>query len=163
MSWSSPPSQVPPESDQASQIDPPRMPAGRRHSASALRVTYNDRNRSSVRRDAGSVTEPNVFRNRSSSTDSVRRARRNAVSSLPDHGPDDSGFDAMRNLLFTDHDVLILFDPAMDGAEIPDGLPRAQRYANLHPTGVVQAVRLEPTPTGGLGRIDPPAVIGRGT
>lgn len=57
-----------------------------------------------------------------------------AVSSLPDHGEDDGDFDTMRSLLFTDHDVLILFDPAMDGAEIPDSLlERAERYANLHP------------------------------
>ena len=57
-----------------------------------------------------------------------------AVSSLPDHGADDGDFDTMRSLLFTDHAVLILFDPAMDGAEIPDSLlDRAERYANLHP------------------------------
>lgn len=57
-----------------------------------------------------------------------------AASSLPDHGTDDGDFDTMRNLLFTDHDVLILFDPAMDGAEIPGSLlERAERYANLHP------------------------------
>lgn len=56
------------------------------------------------------------------------------VSSLPDHGADDGDFETMRSLLFTDHDVLILFDPSMDGAEIPDSLvDRAERYANLHP------------------------------
>lgn len=57
-----------------------------------------------------------------------------AVSSLPDHGEDDRDFETMRSLLFIDHDVLILFDPVMDGAEIPGGeLERVERYANLHP------------------------------
>jgi len=57
-----------------------------------------------------------------------------AASSLPDHGGDDRDFEMMRSLLFIDHDVLILFDPMMDGAEIPDGeLDRIERYANLHP------------------------------
>ncbi|MCA1706856.1 MAG: hypothetical protein LC808_27780 [Actinobacteria bacterium] len=56
------------------------------------------------------------------------------ASSLPDQGDADSDFDTMRDLLFTDHDVLILFDPLMDGAEIPGGeLARVARYANLHP------------------------------
>lgn len=56
------------------------------------------------------------------------------ASSLPDHGDDDADFDSMRDLLFTDHDVLVLFDPLMDGAEVPDGeLDRVARYANLHP------------------------------
>lgn len=56
------------------------------------------------------------------------------VSSLPDHGDADRNFEKMRDLLFTDHDVLILFDPSMDGAEIPDSeIDRVERYANLHP------------------------------
>ena len=47
---------------------------------------------------------------------------------------DDRKFDTMRSLLFTDHDVLVLFDPSMDGAEIAGGqLERIERYANLHP------------------------------
>jgi hypothetical protein len=57
-----------------------------------------------------------------------------AASSLPDHGNADRDFDTMRDVLFRDNDVLILFDPLMDGAEIPDGeLDRVARYANLHP------------------------------
>lgn len=56
------------------------------------------------------------------------------ASDLPDHREDDRDFETMRSLLFTDHDVLILFDPLMDGAEIPDSeLDRVERYANLHP------------------------------
>lgn len=56
------------------------------------------------------------------------------VASLPDHGDDDRNFETMRSLLFTDHDVLVLFDPSMDGAEIAGGqLERVERYANLHP------------------------------
>ena len=53
----------------------------------------------------------------------------------------------MRSLLFTDHDVLILFDPVMDGAENPHSLlDRAERYAKPSPAGLVQAVRLKLTP-----------------
>lgn len=56
------------------------------------------------------------------------------AKALPDHGQADSDFEAMRDLLFTDHDVLILFDPSMDGAEEPDGeLDRIARFANLQP------------------------------
>lgn len=56
------------------------------------------------------------------------------AATLPDHGDNDSDFDAMRDALFTDHDVLILFDSLMDGAEIPGGmLDRVERCANLHP------------------------------
>ena len=56
------------------------------------------------------------------------------AASLPDHGDADIDFDTMREMLFADNDVLILFDPSMDGAEIEGGeLDRVQRFANLHP------------------------------
>lgn len=56
------------------------------------------------------------------------------AGTLPDHGDDDRDFEAMRDLLFRDHDVLLLFDPSLDGAEDPDGeLDRFARFANLHP------------------------------
>lgn len=57
-----------------------------------------------------------------------------AASSLPDHGDADDDFDTMREVLFTDNDVLVLFDPLMDGAEIAGGeLDRVEGYAHLHP------------------------------
>ena len=53
---------------------------------------------------------------------------------LPDHGKHDRDFEAMRDGLFLDSDVLVLFDPLMDGAEIPDNeVDRVQRFSNLHP------------------------------
>lgn len=56
------------------------------------------------------------------------------VASLPDHGPLDSDFEAMRSRLFTDHDVLMLFDPMLDGVDDPDSeISQIQRAANLHP------------------------------
>jgi len=57
-----------------------------------------------------------------------------AASALPAHDNADRDFDTMRDVLFRDNDVLILFDPSMDGAEISEGeLDRVARYANLHP------------------------------
>lgn len=67
-------------------------------------------------------------------TDGIIGTEIDTAKALPDHGQDDSDFEAMRDLLFTDHDVLILFDPSMDGAEEPDGeVDRIARFANLHP------------------------------
>lgn len=53
---------------------------------------------------------------------------------LPEHGADDRNFERMRDRLFADTDVMILFDLSMDGAEDPDSeINRIERYANLHP------------------------------
>lgn len=57
-----------------------------------------------------------------------------AAQALPDHGDDDSDFDAMRDVLFEDHDVLMLYNPALDGIEDPtSGLSDQTRTTNLHP------------------------------
>lgn len=43
-------------------------------------------------------------------------------------------FDAVRELLFRDHDVLMLFDGSLDGIEAPDSaLGEHRLFANLHP------------------------------
>lgn len=53
---------------------------------------------------------------------------------LPDHGDDDYAFEALRDLLFTDHDVLMLYDASIDGIEDEAGKAwQVARYANLHP------------------------------
>src|SRR5207302_1411777 len=39
------------------------------------------------------------------------------VDHLPDHGCDDEAFDWMRQVLFEDHDVLMLFNPSLDGVD----------------------------------------------
>lgn len=57
-----------------------------------------------------------------------------AASGLPDHGEDDGDFETMRSVLFTDHDVLMLYDASIDGIEDEDGKAwKVARYANLHP------------------------------
>lgn len=48
---------------------------------------------------------------------------------LPDHREDDRNFHLMREVLFEDHDVLMLFNPALDGIDDPD----VSGGANLHP------------------------------
>ena len=54
--------------------------------------------------------------------------------SLPADPDRDGDFDAVRELLFGDHDVLLLFDPTLDGIEAPDWDPDGHRlFANLHP------------------------------
>lgn len=40
-----------------------------------------------------------------------------ALCHLPDHGRADRHFNWMREVLFEDHDVLLLFDPVLDGIE----------------------------------------------
>lgn len=53
---------------------------------------------------------------------------------LPYHGDDDYDFEALRDLLFTDHDVLMLYDASIDGIEDEGGEAwQVARYANLHP------------------------------
>lgn len=53
---------------------------------------------------------------------------------LPNHGDDDYDFEALRDLLFTDHDVLMLYDSSIDGFEDEAGQAwQVARYANLHP------------------------------
>ncbi|MGH9158321.1 MAG: hypothetical protein ACRD1K_21350 [Acidimicrobiales bacterium] len=56
------------------------------------------------------------------------------VAALPDHGPKDADFDSMRTNLFKDNDVLMLYDPLMDGIEDPeDEIGQLERVINLHP------------------------------
>lgn len=40
-----------------------------------------------------------------------------AVRHLPDHGSSDEDFNWMREVLFEDHELLMLFNPALDGVE----------------------------------------------
>lgn len=51
------------------------------------------------------------------------------ADALPDHDQLDRDFDLMRDVLFEDHDVLMLFNPALDGIEDPS----IGGSANLHP------------------------------
>jgi hypothetical protein len=53
----------------------------------------------------------------------------NSLASWPEYGVDDQDFDLMRDVLFDSHDVLMLFDPALDGIEGEPG----HGSANLHP------------------------------
>ncbi len=47
---------------------------------------------------------------------------------------DDEDFDWARDVLFRDHDVLLLFDASLDGLEDPESeLHERFRFANLHP------------------------------
>ena len=50
------------------------------------------------------------------------------VSHLPDHGERDDDFHWMREVLFEDHDVLMLYNPAIDGVE-----DEVDGNAALHP------------------------------
>ncbi len=64
----------------------------------------------------------------------------NVIGAL-DRYRDADDFDAARELLFSDHDVLLLFDPALDGIEAPDlDLDEHRLFANLHPRSMVSAV-----------------------
>lgn len=55
-------------------------------------------------------------------------------ASLPAWGEPDPDFDVARDELFHDHDVLALFEPALDGIEDPESdVNRAFRMVNLHP------------------------------
>jgi len=55
------------------------------------------------------------------------------IEALPHH-PDDDDFDLLRDILFEDNDVLILYNPAMDGIEDPESdIAQIQRFVNLHP------------------------------
>ena len=56
------------------------------------------------------------------------------MARLPDHGGDDADSERMREVLFADHDVLLLFEPSLDGVEDPDSeAARFERFVNLHP------------------------------
>ncbi len=55
-------------------------------------------------------------------------------ASLPQDAARDTDFDSVRDLLFRDHDVLLLFDPSLDGLDDPeDEFHQRFRFANLHP------------------------------
>jgi hypothetical protein len=46
----------------------------------------------------------------------------------------DEDFGRLKDLLFEDNDVLILYNPAMDGAEDPESeVAQLERFVNLHP------------------------------
>lgn len=51
-----------------------------------------------------------------------------AVCHLPDHGDRDEDFYWMREVLFEDHDVLMLYNRPLDGIEI-----EADGNSSLHP------------------------------
>lgn len=54
---------------------------------------------------------------------------------LPFDDERDRDFDLAREVLFRDHDVLLLFNAAMDGIDDPDSeLSIHHRFANLHPS-----------------------------
>jgi hypothetical protein len=54
--------------------------------------------------------------------------------SLPASPDRDEDFDAIRELCFRDHDVLLLFDASLDGIEAPNSaLDEHGLFANLHP------------------------------
>lgn len=56
------------------------------------------------------------------------------IALLPRHGGRDPDFDRMRTVLFLDEDVLLLFDPSLDGVEDAESeLNRLGRLVNLHP------------------------------
>ncbi|MGH3848212.1 MAG: hypothetical protein ACRDRT_00610 [Pseudonocardiaceae bacterium] len=66
--------------------------------------------------------------------DGVLDADLPGVAALPDHGPKDADFDSMRTNLLKDNDVLMLYDPLMDGIEDPeDEIGQLERVINLHP------------------------------
>ena len=66
--------------------------------------------------------------------DGVLDADLPGVAALPDYGPLDEDFDSMRTDLFKDNDVLMLYDPRLDGIEDPeDNIGRQERVVNLHP------------------------------
>lgn len=57
-----------------------------------------------------------------------------AESALPARGDEDTDFDFAREVLFRDHDVLMLFNASLDGIEDDSGeLAEQYRFANLHP------------------------------
>ena len=54
--------------------------------------------------------------------------------SLPEHAAGDHDFEWARDVLFEDHDVLLLFDASLDGIEETDSeLNQQFHFANLHP------------------------------
>jgi hypothetical protein len=53
--------------------------------------------------------------------DDILSRTEGVAARLPDHGAADANFDRMRDVLFKDNDVLLLFDPSLDGIEDPDG------------------------------------------
>ncbi len=55
--------------------------------------------------------------------------------SLPKDPEFDDDFEWARDVLFRDHDVLLLFDPTLDGVDDPESeLHQRFRFANLHPS-----------------------------
>ncbi len=54
--------------------------------------------------------------------------------SLPDDPDRDTDFESTREVLFRDHDVLLLFNTSLDGIEDTDSeVSGYYRFANLHP------------------------------
>jgi len=53
---------------------------------------------------------------------------------LPAHGEADTDFESGREVLFCDHDVLMLFNASLDGIEDDSNqISEDFRFANLHP------------------------------
>ena len=66
--------------------------------------------------------------------DATRDASLDTNVSLPANSDRDDDFDTVRELLFRDHDVLLLFDASLDGIEAPGSVLDEHRlFANLHP------------------------------
>jgi hypothetical protein len=66
--------------------------------------------------------------------DGTREASLITDDSLPVNLERDEDFDAVHELLFRDHDVLLLFDTSLDGIEDPHAeLAEPGLFANLHP------------------------------
>lgn len=56
------------------------------------------------------------------------------LRALPPHGSSDTDFDLMRDVLFADHDVLMLYEASLDGIDDPDtDVGSWARTVNLHP------------------------------
>lgn len=71
---------------------------------------------------------------------------------------DELDLDYLREVLFEDHDVLMLFNPTLDGIEDPSSsLARSLRTANLHPSAWFDAFRAAnpPDPAGPPLRTEP--------
>jgi hypothetical protein len=55
------------------------------------------------------------------------------IDALP-RRPQDEDFGRLKDILFEDNDVLILYNPALDGAEDPESeIAQLERFVNLHP------------------------------
>lgn len=80
------------------------------------------------------------------------------LDTLPEAGEIDTDFDWLSEVQFEDHDVLLLFEPRLDGIESDD--ENSSRAVNLHPSKWFDAFRedRQPEPFGSPARTTPPPV-----